>query len=256
MLASMGRVLLLFTLIVACSEDEGKAPEDEYAGRYAEAKCEVLEPCCKANGLSFKRDTCVVGGAGFVQTGVDRAKAVGATYDARAADECIARTRELTRSCSADDASSVCSRVFRGTKAAGATCTSDVECAPDGTNRGHCRGASLDGSKQGTCVVLTSPAKVGDVCAGDAARLADCARSELQCDLATSLCKELTPIGGNCPGFTIFSSGLGALGVRGDRPLSREGRRDAGTYGRDERRCRCTAPPRGWRAAARQARPR
>lgn len=200
-----------FTIAAAgCSSDQGEISEDEYPGRYADAVCGSMEPCCRDNGLAFDHGNCVLGGAGFVQAGVDQARKVGAVFDAQAADDCITGAARLARACSRteDDAavSAACSRVWSGTKKPGAPCSGDLECAPGPGGRGSCYGARLDGSAQGVCVVLTSPAKVDDVCGVASgpppATLADCRSSELQCDFGSRTCQPLTPIGAACPGFT------------------------------------------------------
>lgn len=197
--------------VLACSSEEQKSPQDEYAGRYARAKCSVLGPCCAANGLSFDADNCVLGGAGYVQSGVDLAEQHGAVFDAAAAEACIAATIELTRSCTSTNDSggtlAPCDRVWSGTKSPGSGCTTDLDCAPSAEGRGACYFTSAAGEPpSGVCVIKTRLASVGDVCGATTGSppltIADCSASDLQCDPVMTTCQPLVGLGGTCGGFT------------------------------------------------------
>src|SRR5262245_51069178 len=65
----MHRVLAILALplavVMACKsdDDEQKSPQDSYPGRFSQAVCTAMEPCCKANGLAFDRGSCELGGA-------------------------------------------------------------------------------------------------------------------------------------------------------------------------------------------------
>jgi hypothetical protein len=208
----------LIACVLGCSSSDKQTAvppnADNYPSRYADAVCGVLGPCCSDNGLAFDQGSCRLGGAAFGKQGADRATQAGATFDAKAADACIEGATRLTQSCrsvSADaSVSAACARVWVGTKKPSERCTSDLDCAP-GDGRGYCYGASLDGTTAGTCVVRTTGAKVGDVCGvtngTPPAALADCAASDLQCDLGSRTCQPLTAIGTPCPGLTTCARG-------------------------------------------------
>lgn len=205
---SAGRVLVILGIVpVSCLRDpESKSPEDTYAGRYAGAKCEVLGSCCAANGLAWDPDNCVLGGAGYVQSGVDAAKAHGAVFDAAAAEECIRLTVEATRQCTSNDAvTEACGRVFTGINPPGSTCTTDLDCEESTEGRGACYWTSATGEPlSGVCVIKTRPATIGAACAGTSGSvpttIADCDADGLQCTLAGT-CQPLGAIGDPCGTF-------------------------------------------------------
>jgi hypothetical protein len=151
-----------------------------------------------------------------VQIGADHARQIGATFDAKAADDCLTALRNQTMQCKPTSEDPVfaaaCGRVWVGSKAPGAACKEDLECGPPIPNATpKCYGASLDGSATGTCVNLTSGAKEGDVCAvamgaAPPQNLANCAASNLQCGLSLK-CEPLAAIGAKCPGFTVCAKG-------------------------------------------------
>jgi hypothetical protein len=200
-----------FTTLVgiACSS---KSADESYSTAYAKAICDSLAPCCMANGFTFDKGQCELGGGGFVQSGNDAAKKAGAMFDQKAADDCVAAVRTLAAQCKtgADDlaATVACKRVWVGTKAAGSACSSNFECAP---------GAGYGACVMGVCVVMTSGAKTGDVCSGNgAATLADCNQSGLQCDaLGSKTCVAQTPIGSACGPLTTCAKGAFCDGASG-----------------------------------------
>jgi hypothetical protein len=191
----------------ACSSDDSQpSQEDTYPGRYAHAWCAVLEPCCRANGLSFDEGRCELGGAAFGQQGVDAARAAGAVFDPDVANACIRRAALVTKTCTplgSDPEDAVCSQVFTGTKPPGDPCTSDLDCAATAAGRGSCYRPS--GSSSAQCVILRAPARVGDACAVASGpppeELADCRASGLWCDLSAT-CANPVAIGEPCGPLT------------------------------------------------------
>jgi hypothetical protein len=204
-----GYTVMISALSVLQAGGCARSPQDEYAGRFAHAVCDQMESCCQQNGLTFDHGNCVLGGAGFVQAGVDQAEIHHAQYDSKAADACVAGAAWLAASCLPTGAdpgiAQACGSVFVGTKSPGEACTSDFDCAPGDEGRGKCYAQSSDGS--GVCVLMYSPAQQGDTCLAQSGMapprvLADCERSDLQCDQGSATCKPLTAIGAGCPGFT------------------------------------------------------
>jgi hypothetical protein len=190
---------------VGCGGTDGGAssPQDSYPTRYAEAFCGAIAPCCQANGLTFDRDQCLLGGAAFGQQGVDAAKSANATFDADTANACIAAASVLTQACKtldADPSGSACSRVFDGPKAPGSSCASDIECHGGGAGRARCLATPEPGAPK-ICVVLSGPSKIGDACApattSSSPALADCDGSGLYCDLSGK-CAAKVALGAAC----------------------------------------------------------
>ncbi len=202
------RVLTVLLVAVASSGcHSGMAEDDTYAARYARSVCAVLGPCCVANGLSFDRDACLRGGAGYVSSGVERAVAAGAVLDAEAADACITGAARLTKSCrpiSSDPAvAAACGRAYVGRKQPGAACGADSECADRAPGHGSCQmGASGDGGPAGFCVVRSGPAAAGDGCLAPAEGpfgVADCdATPGLYCNVLSGKCATKQAVGDAC----------------------------------------------------------
>lgn len=208
--ASMRAPALTLLLLVASacgSCHSGDGADSSYAARYARAVCGVLGPCCSDNGLGFDHDGCVLGGAGFVQSGVDRAVAAGATLDTEAADACITGAVRLTKSCqpiASDPAvAAACARVFVGHGKPGAACSTDFDCERSKSDHGACQNGSLadGGAASGICVLRVAPAVVGDGCLaprGGPFTVADCEASGLYCNVGSRACAEKQPPGAAC----------------------------------------------------------
>lgn len=200
---------------VACGSDESKSPIELYATQYANAVCSAMEKCCTDNALTFDSNACELGGAGFVQRGVDENVAAGATFDADLADKCIAAAAAATAKCTtvaADPAANAaCAIVFSGPKKAGEKCTADIECQSSTKGQGVCIGAG--NGMSGTCATKTPDAALGDVCgktaAGPApATVADCDANGFQCNILSQTCSPLVDLGGSCGQFNRCRSGL------------------------------------------------
>ena len=190
----------LTVVVLACSS---KGADQDYATAYAKAVCDSMAPCCMANGLTFDKGQCELGGAGFVQGGNDNAKKLNAQFDQKSADDCVAAVRALAGQCKtgADDpvATFPCKRIWSGTKMPGAACQNAFECTA---------GAGYPACTNNVCVVMTGGAKIGDTCAGSATTLADCNQAGLQCDaLGSKTCIAQTAIGMNCGALTTCAKG-------------------------------------------------
>lgn len=137
---------------VACggSTDSGSAPvaRDAFVGKFTDAICGKLEPCCREESYPFDREACAAAaGEGVLSIIANPA----VKYDAAAAGRCLEAVSAAVARCGdPSGASSACERVFEGTKGAGAACESSAECASPAGGSAYC---SEDGSGQGACVV-------------------------------------------------------------------------------------------------------
>jgi hypothetical protein len=208
-LALAASTLVCVLAAAACGDSSTTGtsePIDQYATRYAHAACDELEKCCAENGLSpYDQGNCLLGGAAFVQGGVDGAKAAGAAFDQKAADDCITAVTALTKQCKSPASDPIgtaaCGRVFNGAKRPGEACSKDLDCSSttDGTRSCY---KKKPNDATGTCITRKVPAAVGDKCAitnNDPVPnvLAGCDASGLYCDLAGT-CQPRVSIGGKC----------------------------------------------------------
>lgn len=208
--ATLGAVVFSGTFVVACGDDEPpKTPEELYAGQYASSTCAVMEPCCRANGLTFDPGNCTLGGAGYVQVGVDANLKAGAKLDPKIADECIKASVAATKQCTvvADDpdAHVLCARAWSGPKKSGEACNGDNECESTEQGPGVCLKTSGP-DNPGVCVIRTSNAQIGDVCGKTPdgqipTTIADCDGAGLQCNILSGTCSALVAIGEKCGSF-------------------------------------------------------
>jgi len=200
---------LVCVLATACGDSSATGtgePIDQYASRYAHAACDDLERCCAENGIGpYDKGNCLLGGAAFVQQGVERAKAAGATFDQKAADDCVTAVTALTKQCKSPESdpigTSACGRVFNGSKRPGEPCGKDLDCASTTEGRGACYKKKAN-DPTGTCITRKVPAAVGDRCAitnDDPIPnvLAGCGASRLYCDLGGT-CQKPVALGGTC----------------------------------------------------------
>jgi hypothetical protein len=138
---------------------------------------------------------------------VKPAKEIGAKFDPKAANECIAGLRQVVKACEIGNAevtllNDACSRVYAGTKKPGEACKANLECASSPEGRAYCVAWTKD-APAGSCVIRKFPAASGDVCDTSTARpviaVCDSAEtSELQCDEPTKTCKARIAIGESC----------------------------------------------------------
>ncbi len=199
--------------------DGGTPSATGIAAAFAHAVCDELASCCLKNALAFNLDNCLVAAAGNAQEQIiNPALAVGATYQAAAANACLAAIAKAAQEC--DDASiassggvataplSACASAYAGTKAPGATCASSFECAPGPSGStvscSYYYPTSDDGGFQpyGEACQVAVFGTVGAACASfDTAPIptvADCAVAGLACNSINSTCQPRQPIGNSC----------------------------------------------------------
>jgi hypothetical protein len=185
---------------------------DDFAGRFAAAFCDNIEPCCQQQGFKYDAVTCKTAFSQFLDTElIAKAKAGGVSYDAEAAGQCLSAFAKAATACQPDELPAVCDRIFIGTKPVGAACDGSLECAPpaDG-GRGQC-----EEDQNGQAVCVQEPrGKAGDACNqtcndhgsgidcegfGPADGSATCWRNDgLYCDPTGGHCAVLISIGQAC----------------------------------------------------------
>ncbi|MBK9034324.1 MAG: hypothetical protein IPL61_24175 [Myxococcales bacterium] len=181
----MSLIAILTTSMLACSDDNGSIPMDQFPSKLAAAACEQSFRCCDAAELMDRfqifnpppttQAECTTALAALYQGLLFDSEALAAgriTYDEGAAADCVAAIDGAACSVELGQAGA-CERVLVGQVAAGGACKSSNECVGE---------ASCDGATStalGTCTAL---ATVGMAC--DAA---SCVASAW-CDFTTTTC--------------------------------------------------------------------
>lgn len=221
---NIGRWIALVTgagmWIAACggsSSNGGAAPPvtaNDFVGAWAHAVCDNIAACCAKGGIGYNANNCLVAVQGLIQAGVNQATAAGATYDATAAGDCVAKTRDAVVACndttqSKSDTNAACNRVYSGTKKPGESCNLSSDCAssPDGTvTCDHWSTGSQDGgASSGTLCQLRKTPKGGEPCGSSGGMPAsvvgacDYGQSDaFACDYQTHACVPRSDIGATC----------------------------------------------------------
>lgn len=128
---------VLFLALAGCGGgSEGTSPVavDDFAKAIADAVCGNVGPCCRLEGHAFDSNACHTKAEEQLGKFVTQGKAEGITYDADAAGQCVAEYANVARSCGEPQSiEATCRKVFRGTKMAGESCSSGIQCMS-----GHC----------------------------------------------------------------------------------------------------------------------
>jgi hypothetical protein len=157
-LRALGLLLLACSALASCLVlDNGNASfgAQDFAARFAAALCDNVRSCCDAAGKGFNQQQCESNvGLGLVSER-QTAQHYALRYDPDAAAACVKAVGALTRSCRAfkldDPRATKCDRVYRGSLSAGATCETDLQCAPVAGARTECR--SLSGANGRICTL-------------------------------------------------------------------------------------------------------
>jgi hypothetical protein len=200
------RVIVLVAFAAACggtsggsgrgtSPSGGTVAEADLASALGHAICDNLASCCVATKHPFDANACLTAAAGIAQLLVNDAK--GGDYDADAAGRCVVSLAERVRSTCSDNAlDPSCDRIYRGSRAAGASCSHESDCIADGDAWATC--------DSGTCRVHRPPSG-GEACGGPpdqkAVEIVDCESShapDWRCDLASRTCKRRAAAGAAC----------------------------------------------------------
>jgi hypothetical protein len=239
---SYGRVVLGATLgLSACSSGTqggstaGPVPQAEFPAQAAATMCDGLGRCCRSQGFAFDDTACRSAWQTTVASNTPTSTAVA--YDANAAGECLAALRSVLAACGDADTvdSDACSRMYVGSKPAGAACTESEECAAPADGYAYCSESvvamGVDGGVSGgassVCVVElpTVHGALGQscslTCASDAsgescsssfsastdggasmgaANVACYTNDGLYCSSAYT-CQKLSEVGGSCDGY-------------------------------------------------------
>jgi hypothetical protein len=185
----------------------------QFGAAYGQALCTSLQHCCAENAVAYDYTACSTGWERYVQTSY--LSALDSTYNAKAANDCLAKIRAASSApCvpsqgSVSDARDACIAIFQGTKPVGTPCSSAAECMPVAGSRVVCDVPGGTGGDGGTlplsfgiravpvCTVIQPPAP-GEPCAlkpGDPG-VADC--QALYCDPTTKTCQERGSEGQPC----------------------------------------------------------
>lgn len=123
---------LAFVTLVACGDDVGeKYPStDSFCSALAQEECQAvaLNPC------QTTVENCTTKRTSSCQANAAKLSAVGRTYRATSAEECIGKTKELLAARNIDPAKDAvakeaCERVFTGSVEKAQRCSNDYECA-------------------------------------------------------------------------------------------------------------------------------
>lgn len=205
---------------IACSGGAGTTgggapiPAEQLGKTFVDKLCAAIQTCCNQNGFSDELKTCAQGAAAVqADFDKDRSKHPEYTYDAQKAGNCIAKVANAFGTCNPKSAAIEndpdCDGFLRGTKPAGASCTTSKECA---ANESSCTGRSgssggTDGgasTSAGICITLKRPAE-GDPCFSyDEAPKADKVYGRCEyddafyCDRSSKTCKARGGPGTSC----------------------------------------------------------
>ena len=223
---NIGRLAALVTgagmWIAACggtSSNGGSAPpvsSTDFAGSYAHAVCDNIAACCAKSGIGYDASACFTSVQGLIQgLVVNPATASGATYDANAAGDCIARVRDASIACGEttqmqSDLNAACNRVYSGTKKPGETCNTSTDCQAPAEGTVTCDHWSSSGGDAGPmsgslCQVRTTP-KGGETCGSSSSgappstvAACDYGQSDtFMCDYQSHTCVPRGEIGASC----------------------------------------------------------
>jgi hypothetical protein len=134
-------------------------PKDQFIGRFVDAVCDNVGPCCQSAGLSYDAAGCKALGNAELEKDLDLDRP-NVKYDAAAGGKCIEAVKNAAQSCGHIDIDGgpECSGFLVGTLPEGAACESSVECA------GAYARCDISGpAAQGVCVVEPR-GKAGDPC--------------------------------------------------------------------------------------------
>lgn len=161
------RLSLCFVILspTACGGSDAPAqsattPLAEAPAQAVNAYCAGYGSCCASRGFVFDDTACQnLLSPQFTPESICPAPG---TYDAQAAEACYAELQASFAACTKDiSVDSPCLKMCNGTQSAGASCTSNLDCASPPNGSAACRITS--GESSGVCVTVTH-AKAGENC--------------------------------------------------------------------------------------------
>jgi hypothetical protein len=213
-------VSLLLPAFVACGETDGPQPiaRTELAKALAEAVCNNIGPCCRANDIPQDPELCNLKARTTLQVVIDDLMSSGRVrYDPTQAGKCVEAYKAAVIACQSDEfAEESCDGVFIGTQPEGGECTTSEECAPGPNGRAYC---DREDDSPGHCVSDATGAgghaKLGAPCTtscsvsgnsvscvsggGSGSASGTCYDSDgLYCDFRTNQCAKPPRIGEAC----------------------------------------------------------
>lgn len=172
----LGSIFATTTLVIACSGGGGSGEGGggggaSTAGSFATQYCDSTGAvCCPKQGKTYSGETCR---ALFSLAGVQE----GVTFDAAAADQCIAAVRAAQSQptfcddLGGDAVNKICDGVYKqtgGQKQPGEACQKNADCVEDPGGDTDCAYIYKSGESKRLCQVKLR-AKEGDECVGDRA---------------------------------------------------------------------------------------
>ena len=126
----------LFVALASCGGSSEGTPGaakpiaiEDFAKALADAVCGNVGPCCGNAGYPFDSNACHAKSREQIGTFVRESNVEGTVYDADAAGQCAAEYASVARACGdTQSVDATCRKVFRGTRMAGESCSSNVQC--------------------------------------------------------------------------------------------------------------------------------
>lgn len=176
---------------------------DNICEKAAKELCPIVEPCCESTGLVYFQKGCEAEQLEGCERQVAAVKAGRRTFDAEAAETCMAKAGSILGKCQLENVediaewaerNAVCMSIFKGASAEGESCSSPLDCMPpsDTSKRVDCR--------DDTCVILTARVGEGEACSQS--QFIDCEEG-LFCrtpspGLSDGVCEKVKAIGEPC----------------------------------------------------------
>ena len=212
----MRALLFLFALVpLACSSSDpapgtssqggagGASALADFLDRTADAICDNVGACCQDHGYAYDAKGCHAWFAGQINPAYAM-ETLGATIDAAAIDECVARATEYASACVPSEAvrrayEDACARVVTGPKAIGEVCSHDHECAQPAGGQGAAKCYQPSAAGGDTVCMIRLPPEQGLPCRATVPSFSECSRDDaLFCSFSTGKCETKQPLGSPC----------------------------------------------------------
>jgi hypothetical protein len=123
-------------VLAGCSSSSDSGPGiriEDFPVAYADALCNNIGPCCDKESYVYNAMTCRAKVEFVLRSEAALTQREGLPYDPLGARTCVDTIASFARSCSADNVEALykaaCGRVYAGSQAEGAVCTTRFQCA-------------------------------------------------------------------------------------------------------------------------------